>query len=82
MPGSSPGAREENTGDSPQDENTGALRLKVGEAQWVSAKSNRSMNIATEAEQVGNLSFEFKESTHVGAGAPRISVQFRVSGVR
>jgi hypothetical protein len=65
------------TGDSPQDANTRALRLKVGEGEWVSAKSNRSMNIATEAEQVRNLSFEFKESTHVGAGAPRISVQFQ-----
>ncbi|HEY7002706.1 MAG TPA: hypothetical protein VH281_00375 [Gaiellaceae bacterium] len=65
------------TGDSPQDANSRALRFKVGDGEWVSVKSNRSLNIATEAEQVGNLSFEFNENLHVGAGAPRISVQFQ-----
>jgi hypothetical protein len=67
-------------GDSTHDTNAKALRLKVGDpnaGEYVFAYSKRSIDIATDANAVKNLSFEFKESTHVGAGAPRISVEFQ-----
>jgi opacity protein-like surface antigen len=67
-------------GDSPHDTNTKALRLHVGDPStggYVVAYSKRSIHIATDAEAVANLSFEYKETTHVGAGAPRISVEFQ-----
>jgi hypothetical protein len=67
-------------GDSPHDSDTKALRLHVGDPStgaYVVAYSNRSIHIATDAEAVANLSFEYKETTHVGAGAPRISVEFQ-----
>ena len=69
-----------NGGDSPQDANARALRLHVGDpnaGEYVAAYSTRSLHIAKDAEAVTNLSFEFKRSTHVGAGAPRISVEFQ-----
>ena len=69
-----------NGGDSPQDANARALRLHVGDpnaGEYVSAYSNRSLHIAKDAEAMTNLSFEFKASSHVGAGAPRISVEFQ-----
>ncbi len=68
------------TGDSPHDANKQALRMKVGDpsaGEYVAAYSKRSLNIATDAEAVRNLSFEFKTTSYVGAGAPRISVQFQ-----
>jgi hypothetical protein len=67
-------------GDSPNDTNAKSLRLIVGDpsaGEYVAAYSKRSSDIATDANAVKNLSFEFKESAHVGAGAPRISVQFQ-----
>ena len=67
-------------GDSPYDANTRALRMNVGDpsaGEYVAAYSKRSLNIAKDAEAVGNLSFEFKATSYVGAGAPRISVEFQ-----
>ena len=67
-------------GDSSHDSDAHALRMKVGDpgaGEYVVAFSKRSLNIARDAEAVTNLSFEFKEMTHVGAGAPRISVEFQ-----
>ncbi len=67
-------------GDSPHDTDTKALRLHVGDPStggYAVAYSNRSIHIATDAEAVTNLSFEYKQTTHVGAGAPRISVEFQ-----
>jgi len=69
-----------NGGDSPQDANARALRLHVGDpyaGEYTSAYSKRSLHIAKDAEAMTNLSFEVKESTHVGNGAPRISVEFQ-----
>ena len=65
-------------GDSPHDTNTKALRLHVGPTGgYAAVYSKRSIHIATDAEAVTNLSFEYKQTTHVGAGAPRISVEFQ-----
>jgi len=67
-------------GDSPHDTNTKALRLHVGDPStggYVVAYSKRSIHIATDAEAVKNLSFEFKATGYVGAGSPRISVEFQ-----
>jgi hypothetical protein len=67
-------------GDSPHDTNTKALRLHVGDPStggYVVAYSKRSTHIATDAEAVRNLSFEFKATGYVGAGSPRISVEFQ-----
>ncbi len=67
-------------GDSPHDTDAKALRLHVGDPStggYAVAYSNRSIHIATDAEAVTNLSFEYKQTTHVGAGAPRISVEFQ-----
>jgi hypothetical protein len=67
-------------GDSPHDTNTNALRLHVGDPSaggYVVAYSKRSIHIATDAEAVRNLSFEFKATGYVGAGSPRISVEFQ-----
>lgn len=44
---------------------------------YVVAYSKRSIHIATDAEAVKNLSFEFKATGYVGAGSPRISVEFQ-----
>ncbi len=68
-------------GDSSNDSNTRALRMNVGDpsaGKYVVAYSNRSIDIAKDASAVGNLSFEFKKATsYMGAGAPRISVEFQ-----
>ena len=67
-------------GDSPLDANARALRLHVGDpnaGEYVAVYSTRSLHIGKDAEAVTNLSFDFKTSTHVGAGAPRISVEFQ-----
>lgn len=67
-------------GDSPYDSNTRALRMNVGDpsaGDYVFAYSRRSLNIATDAEAVTNLSFEYKQTAYLGAGAPRISVEFQ-----
>src|SRR4029079_4125610 len=67
-------------GDSPHDRNNRALYMRVidpNAGQYVAAYSKRSLNIATDAEAVTNLSFEYKRTRHVGAGAPRISVEFQ-----
>ena len=66
--------------DSPHDTNLKALRLHVGDPStggYVVAYSKRSIHIATDAEAVKNLSFEFKATGYVGAGSPRISVEFQ-----
>jgi hypothetical protein len=67
-------------GDSPHDANARALRLHVGDpnaGEYVAAYSQRSLHLAKDGEAMTNLSFEFKQSTHVGAGAPRISVELQ-----
>jgi hypothetical protein len=67
-------------GDSPLDANAKSLRLHVGDpaaGEYVAVFSQRSLHIDKDAESVKNLSFDFKASTHVGAGAPRISVEFQ-----
>lgn len=67
-------------GDSPLDANAKSLRLHVGDpnaGDYVTVYSQRSLHIDKDAESVKNLSFDFKASTHVGAGAPRISVEFQ-----
>ena len=67
-------------GDSPHDRNARSLRIHVGDpsaGEYVAAYSDRSLSIAKDAESVSNLSFEFREDRHVGAGAPRISVEFQ-----
>ena len=54
--------------------------MNVGDpnaGEYVSAYSNRSLEISKDAEAVANLSFEFKATSYVGAGAPRISVEFQ-----
>ena len=66
-------------GDSPLDANTRSLRLHVGDpnaGEYVAAHSRQSLRIAKDAEAVTNLSFDYKRSLHLGAGAPRISVEF------
>jgi hypothetical protein len=67
-------------GDSPHDHNNRALWVHVGDpaaGEYIAAYSDRSLSIAKDAEAVQNLSFEFREDRHVGAGAPRISVEFQ-----
>ena len=67
-------------GDSSFDSNTRALRMNVGDpsaGKYVVAYSKRSLDIAKDAATVGNLSFEFKTTSYMGAGAPRISVEFQ-----
>ena len=67
-------------GDSSFDSNTRALRMNVGDpnaGKYVVAYSKRSLDIAKDATAVGNLSFEFKTTSYMGAGAPRISVEFQ-----
>jgi hypothetical protein len=67
-------------GDSPLDANAKSLRLHVGDpaaGEYIAVYSQRSLHINKDAESVKNLSFDFKASTHVGAGAPRISVEFQ-----
>lgn len=67
-------------GDSPYDSNTRALRMNVGDpgaGEYVFAYSKRSLEISKDAGAVANLSFEFKATSYVGAGAPRISVEFQ-----
>ena len=68
-----------NGGDSPLDANARSLRLHVGDpnaGEYVAVYSTRSLQIGKDAEAMTNLSFDFKTSMHVGAGAPRISVEF------
>ena len=64
-------------GDAPHDADSRALRMKVGAGQYVVAYSKRSIDIAKDVQDVTNLSFEFKASSYIGAGAPRISVEFQ-----
>jgi hypothetical protein len=67
-------------GDSPHDANSRALRIRVGDpnaGEYVAAFSRRSVRLVSDASAQRNLSFEFHESTHVGAGAPRISIEFQ-----
>jgi hypothetical protein len=67
-------------GDSSFDSNTRSLRLNVGDpnaGKYVVAYSNRSLDIAKDAQAVANLSFELKTTGYMGAGAPRISVEFQ-----
>ena len=67
-------------GDSPLDANAKSLRLHVGDpaaGEYVAVYSQRSLHINKDAESVKNLSLDFKASMHVGAGAPRISVEFQ-----
>ena len=69
-----------NGGDSPLDANARSLRLHVGDpnaGEYVAVYSTRSLQIGKDAEAMTNLSFDFKASMHVGAGAPRISVEFQ-----
>lgn len=69
-----------NGGDSQHDSNAKSLRLHVGDpnaGEYVAAYSKRSLHLAKDAEAMTNLSFEFKSSAYVGAGAPRISVEFQ-----
>jgi hypothetical protein len=66
--------------DSPHDTDSKALRLHVGDpsaGEYSFAYSMRSLHLAKDAESLTNLSFEYKETTHLGAGAPRISVEFQ-----
>jgi hypothetical protein len=67
-------------GDSPHDTDSKSLRLHVGDPStggYSFAYSTRSLHLAKDAEAMTNLSFEYKETTHLGAGAPRISVEFQ-----
>jgi hypothetical protein len=67
-------------GDSPHDQNARALRVRVGDpslGEYVAAYSRASLNIASDAEAVMNLSLEYRTDRHLGAGAPRISVEFQ-----
>ena len=64
-------------GDAPHDADTRALRMNVGAGKYVFAYSNRSLDIGKDVQAVTNLSFEFKATSYVGAGAPRISVEFQ-----
>ena len=66
-------------GDSPHDQDAKALRLHVGDPNtggYSFAYSKRSLHLAKDAEAMTNLSFEFKQTTHVSGGAPRITVEF------
>lgn len=67
-------------GDSPLDTNTKAFVFDVAtggaDGNCVFLQSRKSVNLTRGIAQMHNLSFDFKESAHVGAGAPRISVVF------
>jgi hypothetical protein len=74
-----------NTGsDSPNDPNSRRLHAVVGHDEdttdtqysYLAFYSRASEDIGKAAGNVKNLSFEFREDGHVGAGAPRISVEF------
>jgi hypothetical protein len=68
--------------DSPNDSNSRRLHAVVGhdpepsdtQYSFLAFFSRASENIGKALPNVRNLSFEFSESDHVGAGAPRISV--------
>jgi hypothetical protein len=70
-------------GDSPGDGNHRRLHAVVGhdadptdtQYSYLSFYSRASLALNESVESVTNLSFEFKENNHVGAGAPRISVE-------
>jgi len=69
--------------DSPGDGNHRRLHAFVGHDEdtsdtqysYLSFYSRASLAIDEPADEVTNLSFEFRERNHVGAGAPRISVE-------
>lgn len=70
-------------GDSPGDGNHRRLHAVVGHDEdttdtqysYLSFYSRASLALNESAGSVTNLSFEFSENGHVGAGAPRISVE-------
>ena len=67
-------------GDSPHDGNTRSAFVHVGDpsaGEYVAAYSRRSLAIGKDAEAVLNLSLEYRTDRHLGAGAPRISVEFQ-----
>ena len=69
--------------DSPGDGNHRRLRAVVGhdtdttdtQYSYLSFYSRASLALNEPGDSVTNLSFEFNEKNHVGAGAPRISVE-------
>jgi hypothetical protein len=69
--------------DSPGDGNHRRLHAVVGHDEdttdtqysYLSFYSRASLKLNEPGDEVTNLSFEFKEDGHVGAGAPRISVE-------
>jgi hypothetical protein len=65
-------------GDSPLDTNSKAYVFDVapGGCGLLYSRKASVTGLNTTVGNVHNLSFDFKESAHLGAGAPRISVQF------
>jgi hypothetical protein len=70
--------------DSPLDSNHRRLHAVVGvdpnpndtQYSYLSFYSRKGLALDRAGANVRNLSFDFDESTHVGAGAPRISIEF------
>ena len=63
-------------GDSPSDANAKALRARVS-GNYLAFYTKNSLVIRKDVDAVSNLSFDFAEDRHVGAGSPRISVEFQ-----
>lgn len=61
-------------GDSPLDTNAKAFVFTVTNGGCVVLFSHRSAELGVAVQNIHNLSFDFKESAYLGAGAPRISV--------
>ncbi len=68
--------------DSGFDQNTRRLHANVPAdgSSYFAVYTERSLNINKPLLNVQNLSFEFSENAHVGAGAPRISVILKGGG--
>lgn len=60
--------------DSRFDQNTRRLHANVPAGSYFALYTTRSVTMTRPLLNVQNLSFEYTESTHVGAGAPRISL--------
>jgi hypothetical protein len=60
--------------DSRFDQNSRRLHAVVPDGSYFAVYTNRSITLNKPLLNVQNLSFEFSEDAHVGAGAPRISL--------
>lgn len=68
--------------DSPNDRNSRSMDIEVGDpgaGEYLAFWSRASLRLGLDVAEVKNLSFEYSRdgADHVGAGAPRISLQFQ-----